>query len=171
MKPKLIIIAGAIMLVIAAVWYFGYVVENYEIRDYFTDSTAEGKMVFMFIEMDDYDLPEMKSISKELMTGHDAMIMEDTSAILVLIAHFFVENDTSVIPEPLKNQMRIRYPRKKGLVNKVSYIENGYIFTGFSRKVKGLDIPQDSLFKMPFIIPKKGIRAKDVISGKRSLIN
>ncbi len=165
-KKGVIITIIAMVLIIPVYLYYDWYYFDYRVTDYFSDSSSQGKMVFMFIEVEDYDKGNMIRTGKELIRNHPSALVQDKNKLLVMINHFYRRKEARPLPDSIKNDILQRYNYLRRIDKEVNYISRGYIYTAFSRKVKGVKIPQDSLFKASFIVPKPGVKARDVI--KRS---
>ena len=168
-ENKIVItIAIIVVLAIVIILYFSLKNNlNYKIADYFLESSPQGKIVFVFVEVEDLNPTSLNSLSKYIMENHNSMFLEDDSLLLVMVAHFYNKHDTINLPGEVKEEIRMKYPDKPDIEDNLYYIPKGFVYTGFSRKVEGLDVPKDTLFQTPILIPKPGIKAKDVIKPKR----
>lgn len=135
---------------------------DYDIVDFFEDNSSRGDFVFMFIEVNKYDTTMMKILGDKLKREHKTMRRNKRSDLKVLVAHYYMPEDTSDVPEKADSLLKASYPGEPGLKNKLYYIEKGYIYLGFTKPVKGFS-RQDSLFKSEMFIPRKGYRAEDVL--------
>lgn len=138
---------------------------GYNIVDYFTDSSNNSKITFIFIEVNKNNRENILKICPDLWNEYLSTKNRNDTNIKILIAHFYNKNSIKTIPNGLKDIITKKYRNNPEFINKINYIEEGYIYTGYSRKITGLGLPKDSLFKSPFIIPKPGYKAKDILKN------
>lgn len=135
---------------------------DYDVVDYFEDNNKDGDFVFMFVEVNRYDTTMIKLLGAKLKKEHNAMRRLKKSDLKILVAHFYLPEDTVAVPPRADSLLVAKYPTKRNLKDKLYYIESGYVFLGFSKPVKGFN-RKDTLFRSEIFIPRKGYRAADVL--------
>lgn len=136
---------------------------KYDVIDYYVDSSGYGKMTFMFIKVNKYDRKNMSDLAKEINLNHESMKLNDTGRLKILVAHFYRSGDIAPLPMAMRTQLLKKYPEIRDVDRKLDYIPKGYVYSAFSRKVPGFKMPQDSLFSIPFVIPRQGVKIQDIM--------
>jgi hypothetical protein len=138
---------------------------DYDVVDYFEDNNKDGDYVFMFIEVNKYDTTMMKLLGQKLKREHKSMRRKKKSDLKILASYFYITDDTVAVTPKADSLLKKNYPDRPNLKNKLFFIENGYVYLGFSKPVKGFS-KQDTLFPSEVFIPRKGYRAEDVLKMK-----
>lgn len=140
---------------------------RHEVVDFFVDSNANGYIYFLFIEVNKYDKEYLTEVSRNLMNEYSPGSENNDSLMTILVAHFYNLDDTTEPDEKMTARLRKLYPGREDLLDKLNYIENGYIYTRFSRDIPGVKFPADPLLKGPIFVPKPGVKARDVLRQKK----
>ena len=157
------ITSGIIIIILVIITFWKNTYFSYDIIDSFEDTTTEHKISFIFVEVNSLDSVKIFDAAKEIMEMNRQKTSTNDTSINVHVVHFFIPDDTISLPKAIAKQIRNSYPYHPSLIEKLKYISSGYIFSSFSRRSAGKSFFEDTLIKSPFIIPKKGIKAKDVL--------
>lgn len=161
LKRKYFILSSIIVLAISFLFYYffkdeiKYYNEHYEVIDNFSDTTDGNIYRFYFIRVSQLDSNFIHYAANN--TIEQNLNESDYSGIL--IAHFYRLEDTLELPDKLFEQMRMKYPNKKDVGKNLRYVIRGAVKTYFCDS-SGFD---SDLFYNKLIVPKYGVKAKDVL--------
>ncbi len=144
---------------------------RHEVVGFFVDSNSNAYIYFSFIKVNKYDKQYLTEVSRGLMEQYSSANANSDSMMTIIVAHFYNLDDTAAPDEKMAARLRKLYPERKDLINKLNYIENGYIYTGFSRNIHGMKLPADTLLQGPIFVPKPGVKAKDVLRRKKYFLS
>ncbi len=166
-KKIYIILAAFAAVVIGVIATMEIMRPRHEIIDFFVESNASGNIYFFFVEVNKYDKQYIAEVSESLMKQYSSVNADNDSLMVILVAHFYNLDEVAEPDEKMASRLRKLYPDRKDLIDKLIYIENGYIYTGFSRAIPGVKLPASPLLKGPFFVPKPGVKARDVLRQKK----
>ncbi len=168
MKERNVVISTVSIAIILAVIYFSLFNKSfkYHIDEMFTDSTYEGKIVFAFVNVNNYDKEKMMDFGKHILDKNINIGVVRLDIPVIAVVHFYIASDTMDLTDKLKNKIDKIYPKLRNSKSNLQFVKDGYIFTAVSKKVEGIDVPKDTLFKTEVILPKNGIKAQDIMKSK-----
>ena len=129
---------------------------EYQIVDDFIDTTESGIFSFVFVNLNKVEKSYIEYINGEIVRKYDSS--HDTLNKKIIITHFYNYRNTVKVSGEMHKQLKMQYPGKKDLEERLRIANDAYIYTYFNY---GRNI-SDSLFKSPVIVPKRGIKAKDI---------
>lgn len=170
-----LLIALAVIILGGAAWYFTSSSFSYKVVDEISDTSEGGNTTFLFVDVNELDSLEIYKASQELLKKRiidkyagkempqDAMHQEGGSELL--IAYFYKQDDTTAIPDAMKQVLRSKFPMNDMVKHNLNYISEGFMYTGVYnpfQKQKTIDSlsPRTMLF-----VPKPGTLAKDIMQG------
>ncbi len=168
----LYIVAAAVVIIAIACFLFGGSFK-YEILDEVHGDTEGGNITFLFVGVSKLDSTEIRSLAKELFKEKiidkykDAKVPSDANheytPPAALIAYFYKQNDTTAIPEQMKAMLSQKFRSSHALQGNLDYISEGFIYSG-AYQIADKKQTVDSLSsKTMLLVPKKGVKAKDVL--------
>lgn len=155
MLLSLVIIA----LVVVNLNFFTF---KYDIVDSFEDNSEDGNFMFMFVAVNEYDTTMIKLLGEKLKRKQLAFKYDGKDDINVLMAHFYIPDDTTAIPDYADSILLAKYPDQPDIKDKLNYIENGIIYVSFSKPVAGYD-KQVQMYHSPIFLPKSAYSAEEVL--------
>ncbi|HOK14604.1 MAG TPA: hypothetical protein PLV01_03585 [Candidatus Kapabacteria bacterium] len=171
-KKILFFLVPVAIIIIAALLLFPKSTK-YEIIDEIYDENEGGNTTFLFVAVTKLDSTKIVQISKELMQKRiidkykDSNIPKDeihsNMSPDVLIAYIYNPDDTTAIPEQMKEMIQKRFSNSPILSENLAYISEGHIYTGVyypSKKQQTLDTLSP---KTVLLVPRKGVKAKDIM--------
>jgi len=167
-NQRYLIISGTILLILSVSLiiirtFSGF---NYKIVDYFYETTGNQKFVFMFAEVNHINHNDIESASKEIMQNHIVLKNKDDAERLGIIIYFYKNSDMELVPKRMLGSLKRKF-QDKNVEDNLRYVANGMIYMKFTSK-NNLSLDKDTLIKSDIIIPRPGVRAKDVMKrGKR----
>lgn len=169
MKERNIVILSVSFAIVLMLIYSSVLNRDfqYHIDEIFTDSTYEGKIVFAFVNVNKYDKEKMKQFGKDILNKNINIGVVRRDIPVITVVHFYIASDTMDLTEKLKKKIDKMYPNLNHSKSNLQFVKDGYIFTAVSKKVKGINVPKDTLFKTEVIIPKHGIKAQDIMKSKK----
>lgn len=157
-KPYIIlavlVIAG--LLVYSNYDHIKFYDHEYKIVDDFIDTTQSGIFSFVFVNLNKVEKDYIKFINRDIVRKYDSS--HDTLNKKIIITHFYNYKNTVKVSGKMHKQLKLQYPGKKDLEERLRIANDAYIYTYFNY---GRNI-SDSLFRSPVIVPKPGIKAKDI---------
>ncbi len=171
-KKKIIILSlVAIVVIIAAiVFWYEFTRPKYKIVDSFADNSPRGKAVFVFVKVNSYNESFLRHVGKEIRKGNRDLNDGNPELLKLLMVYFYIDELVAAPKEKALKKLMEMYPKRKDLEEKLNYIDSAYTYSWISHKVPGVKVPSDSLFKAPVFVPKKGIKAKEVLLKKKQLL-
>ena len=173
MPKKLLYFLVPLAIIIVAAFFLFQKSFKYEIIDEIYDENEGGNTTFLFVAVNKLDSSKIVEISKELMQKRiidkykDSKIPKDEihshMSTDVLIAYIYNPNDTTAIPEQMKEMIQKRFSSSPILSENLAYISEGHIFTGVyypSMKRQTLDTLSP---KTVLLVPKKKGNAKEIM--------
>lgn len=152
----------SVLIVIIIIIIHGITGFNYKIVDYFTDSNANQKFVFMFVEVNRLEDNKIKSAAKEIIQNHIIFKNRDISEQMGILIHFYKKSDIALVPSKMHSSLKKKFPQDKNIENNLRYVADGRIYMKFTSKNK-IANDRDTLMKSEMIIPREGVKAKDVM--------
>ncbi len=146
---------------------------DYKVLDEIQDESHSGKTQFLFVHVSNLDslgiLKAGKEIFKErVLNKYDGTQIpedqfHDEMPVEILIAYFYRQEDTTAVPDQMKDLLRSKFPKNDIVRYNLNYISEGFIYSAvydpFSKKTT-----IDSLSpKTMLFVPKSGTLAKDVM--------
>ncbi len=138
---------------------------SFKIAESFADSSMSGKVSFNFVEVDKYDEREMLEFARKLALSNNSLEMLEKNLPVLTVVHFYNPDDILPLNDLWIKKLKRKYHDLKNLEKKLQRVETGYIFTSTSQKIEGINLPSDTLFQSTVIIPKTGLRAKDIMKS------
>jgi hypothetical protein len=166
-KRTIVIVAVLIIALAILLFIIGHNIEDtfYEEIDVVIDTTRQGKVVFVFVEIEKIDSLKIAETGKELRLNYASPDPDEEYLPTSIIAYFYRIKDTLSLTDSLVSYLKLNHP-KLGLAQKnVCYIKNGYIYRGLSKKTDKKFYIIDTLHKGSFIVPRKGIKANEVFKN------
>ncbi len=136
---------------------------EFEIVDYFIDSSDKGKFVFLFIKTDTIIASNIMKWASDFQNQDSTMYVQSEDILKVLIANFYTDKSITSIPEDEAITLRSKYQNNPGIVEKLDMASQGAIYTGFSRYAEGMPFPRDTVILTSVYIPKPGHKAIDIM--------
>lgn len=168
-KRALTFVLAALMVVIIGFSYYEFMRPKYNVVDFFTDSTDKAKIVFMFVEVNSLNDNFLYNVSRNLKADHPSMTNNPPGMLSILVAHYYQIEDTVPPGENMLRRLESFNPQNSDLKNKLDFIENAKVYTGANKKVPSFVMPMDTLFPAPIFVPKKGVKAKDVLKSPKPI--
>lgn len=150
------------------IWYENKTVD-FHIEESFTDSSYNGKINFNFVSVDKYDKNQMFEFAKKISSDNLTLDILRRDLPIITIVHFYKKNDSTDLDNKLMKQIQLKYPHIKDVNSCLQSVPNGFIFTGFSKYIHNLKMPKDTIFQTDVIIPKNGIKARDIMKTKKTI--
>jgi preprotein translocase subunit SecF len=160
-NAKWILSISVILIVSAVVIIKSIVGFNYKIVDYFYETNPKEKFVFMFTEVNKLDNKEIKKVAEEIVQSHIATQNQEKAERLGVLIYFYRKSDIAVVPARMHNSLKKKF-QDKNVENNLRYVADGRIFMKFTSK-NNLALDRDTLMSSEFIIPRQGVRAKNVM--------
>ena len=161
---KAYILGGLGVGVLLVVLYLNFSKPNYEIADIYTDSTAQGKYVFLFVETNSNDKNNLMNWANEIKNSMDLLAMPDKTQPAILTVYFYDKKNAAVVDASLAKSLQKRFPKKPDIVNKILFVPNGWQYIGHNDP-SFTQMARDSIFKSMIIVPKPGYKAYDIIKN------
>jgi len=148
---------------------------NYKVLDEIQDESHAGKTQFLFVHVDNLDSAGILKAAKELfkdrvLSKYDGKEipqehLHDELPVELMIAYFYRQDDTTSVPDQMKQLLKSKFPKNDIVRYNLNYIAEGFIYSGvydpFSKKTT-----IDSLSpKTMLFVPKAGTLAKDVMKS------
>ncbi|MFC2130386.1 hypothetical protein ACFLSQ_03015 [Bacteroidota bacterium] len=163
-ERNIVLITLAALISVAFYWIWS---ENkpvdFVIEEVFADSTVNGKIYFGFVAVDKYDEEEMDEYGRNFLTKQVTLDVIRKDVPVIAVVHYYDLGDTVELTDELKANIKRNYPQMNEVQENLQCVKKGYIYTGFSKKIEGLNMPRDTLFETTVIIPRNGIKAQDVL--------
>lgn len=165
-RAKWILLISVILIATAIVIIKSIVGFNYKIVDYFYETNAKQKFVFMFTEVNKIDDKKIKKVAEEIVQSHIITQNQEKTERLGVLIYFYKKSDIVLVPVSMHKSLKRKF-QDKNVENNLRYVPDGRIFMKFtSKNNRALD--RDTLISSELIIPRQGVRAKDVMKrGKR----
>jgi hypothetical protein len=169
-KEKYIVyISVAIILIVAGYWiWYDNKTVDFHVDEFFADSSYNGKINFNFVSVDKYDEVQMLDFAKQISTENLTLDMLRRDLPMITVVHFYKISDTAELDEKMIQQIQRQYPHITEVKNSLQSVPSGYIYTGFSKYIHNLKLPKDTMFQTSVIIPKNGIKAKDILKVNKT---
>jgi hypothetical protein len=165
-SAKWILIISVILIAVAIVLIKSIIGFNYKIVDYFYETNAKQKFVFMFAEVNKIDDKEIKIAAEEIVQRHIITQNQEKAERLGVLIYFYRKSDIVLVPVSMQKSLKRKF-QDKNVENNLRFVADGRIFMKFTSK-NNLALDKDTLITSELIIPRQGVRAKDVMKrGKR----
>jgi hypothetical protein len=135
---------------------------EYEVKDYFADSTGNERMIFMFVEVSELDPDYIEDVGYSLVQNHPILYFDCDTLQYVCVGYFYRPGTARPLTGDMSDRIKEDYPDKTGIEHRINYVTDAYIYTASLRKKFGKTISIDTLIKSPILIPGPGVKAKDV---------
>lgn len=132
--------------------YYNY---SYEMIDNFSDTTNKNVYRFYFVGVSSTERDYINYVSEKEIKP----ILKTFQGKGILIAHFYKLSDTLKLPDNMFKQLKYKYPNKANFDKNLRYIIRGAVKTYFCEP----DKYDDTLFYNHMVVPKYGVKAKDVL--------
>jgi len=168
MNNKLLIIAISMLIGIGVLLYFILDSDDsclYEEIDVVIDTTHYGKVVFIFVRVENLDSSKIAKTGKELRLNYASPDPDEEYLATSIIAYFYRLRDTLSLSDSLIAILKLDHPRIDQAAKNVSYIKNGYVYRGLSKKTDKKFFIIDTLSRGSFIVPKLGVKANEVFKN------
>ncbi len=141
----------------------------------FTDSSSLGKIYFAFVETEKFDTTGMRRFGKYILEKENTIDFKKKNLPVGVVIHFYNLQDTAQFDTKMQEIIKIKYPNLTNAESKLYYVKKAYIYSTFSRKLQGVNIPQDVIHTTDGVIPREGVDLKKIMkrqntTGKDSLI-
>lgn len=158
------LLIGLAVIIAAVVFYNIFSADDYKILDRYSDVSEMGDVNYAFVHVTKNDSTALFAMGKEIM-AKEVMPKKDNNPMKrkLLIAYFYDKNELTKIPESMLGKMQKKYEYNEMIKKNMTYMANGYIFTGL---FDGLHKKYSySMQKTVILVPKNGIKAKDIIKS------
>ncbi|MFP4370290.1 MAG: hypothetical protein ACLFR2_11990 [Candidatus Kapaibacterium sp.] len=145
------------------VYYFIFFPKElkFTVIDHFIKSDYSANVVFVFTEVNYLDSAGMYDAGRHISRNRIGEFISDDK-LTIMIIHFYEKSAGIDVPAHMMRDLRNKFPKAAEYSNRLLYIESGYIYTHINKKVKNLNMPQDTIFPGYMFIPKKGFKAKEI---------
>jgi hypothetical protein len=164
-KERNIVILSLLIILSVSAYFIWRDVKpvNYKIEEIIADSTINGKIYFGFVSVDKYDVEDFYRFGREFLNAQITLdVLRKDVPVIAVVQYYDPDDTTDLTVEAIKNLYKT-YPNMEMVYKNLQCVEDGYIFTGFSKQLEGIKVPKDTVFATNVIIPKDGIKAKDVL--------
>jgi hypothetical protein len=168
MNRKIIIISFSVLIGIVILLLFLFNSDEpclYEEIDVVIDTTHYGKVVFIFVKVESLDSVKIADTGKELRLNYASPDPDEEYLPTSIIAYFYRLKDTLSLTDSLIAILKLDHPRIGEAQKNVSYIKNGYVYRGLSKKTEKKFYIIDTISRGSFIVPKIGVRANEVFKN------
>lgn len=166
-KRTLFIAAIVIAVMLFIIIFFSVNNEQSECEeiDIVIDTTHYGKVVFVFVEVEEFDSSMIAKRGKNLRIDYASPDPYEEYIPTSIIAYFYRAKDTLTLTDSLIATLKLDHPKIEQAKRNVCYIKNGFIYRGLSKKTEKKFYIKDTLSRGSFIVPRKGVKANEVFKN------
>lgn len=153
---------SVLLIVLSAYLIVNSLKFKYEITDYFAQDGKFQKLVFIFVKVNYLDKNKIIENSKNI---YEAKIENNKYDRTAVIIYFFRQKDLEAIPKGKEIGLQKKF-KSPNVENNLRYVKKGYIYMNFFSKSRP-ESNYDTIFTSELFVPKKGLRAKKVMSARK----
>lgn len=136
---------------------------SFEIVDIYTDSTDNGKYIFLFVNTKSESKNDLLNWANDIKHGDNLLDMPDKTKPAMMTVFFFNPDDTSAVDDVTSKKLKERYPESLDLSEKINFTSKGWQYIGHNDP-NITEVPRDTVYQTYVFIPKTGYRAYDIIN-------
>ena len=169
LTEKSIVVITIIAFIILVVLFNTYHnADKFKIKDIYTDSTNNKKIVFCFVHTKENKLSALKEFGSRIYKENANRTFYSDSGFMFVAVYFYNSIEEVVLNSRLKEQISKKYLSLRLETDKLNYIKNGYIYTKTNKIAKGIDFPIDTIFKSDMVVPRDGYSIKELLLNKKT---
>jgi hypothetical protein len=142
--------------------YFNFSKPSFEMVDIYTDSTNNGKYVFLFVETKANSENDLMKWAYNIKNEGDLLDMPDKTKPSILTVYFYNPVDTVDLDVGIRMKLEERYADKPEFTHKINYSTKGWQYIGHKDPTIE-NIPRDTVYQTFVFVPKPGFKAYEII--------
>ncbi|HYF03371.1 MAG TPA: hypothetical protein VEC36_08340 [Patescibacteria group bacterium] len=141
---------------------------DFTINDRYIEETPQGMIAYYFVETQNVDTAYLTKIGQFIKQDYIRQSKQGAKVpMTMLLGQFYRPQDAKSLDDTQISQMRIPVDQKEKFVQRLQYVEKGYVYREFINVSPELTaqmaLPEASVINSPVIVPKKGYSIKDLI--------
>ncbi len=163
MKTQIYVISGVIIGIVLFFLFNNFSEDKYNIVDIYTDSTSNGKYIFIFTETKSTDSIKMLNFAKEIKFKDNLLDMPDKTQASILTMYFYNPKDTLYLDNDVLKSLQGNFKNNPKILERINFIKDGWQYIGHNDKTL-TSFARDTIYKSLVFVPKPGFKARDIIS-------
>src|SRR5690606_10059012 len=124
------IISALFVVLILSLYLFTNSDEKFYTSDLFTDSTSQGKFVFVFVETKSQYMGDMYNYANQMKFQADLLDMPDRTQAAILTVYFYNPQDTLELNQGMIDTFHKKYNKSLTMLSRINYVKDGWQYIG-----------------------------------------